>query len=127
MERLKITTLLFLLVVGSGLAQNRDNIQKVEDPYRLFRGAILKTDLRVNAPVLINVEYRSLKDIGYDKAVSANQEVELRNLLSNPGGYANQNLMYQPAIVLDGLLMNDNSQLLNPVQLNPLDFIIWPN
>ncbi|MDT0607373.1 hypothetical protein [Croceitalea rosinachiae] len=55
MKEIKISVVLFLSCIGLTYAQDLTKNQKVESPYRLIRGVVLKTDLTMTAATLNKV------------------------------------------------------------------------
>lgn len=111
MKKVKITLLMLILSLGYGYSQERLEVQNVDSPYRLLKGPIVMSDLRMSVTVLNGLEenqqtvtsfnHGDMSD-GQDQMDKAITIISRNQLTPNP--YANQ-----PAIVLDGFLIDNNS------------------
>jgi len=120
MKEIKILVLLFLTCIGLTYAQDRSKVLKVESPFRLLQGVTIKSDLRIMASIPIKVEY--IQNEWNNSTHHGNQNLST-NIDTNEASQLwlhfsvlNQDNIAQPAIVIDDVLLNENSQRLNPVQ-----------
>ncbi|MEM8929180.1 MAG: hypothetical protein AAGC45_13350 [Bacteroidota bacterium] len=120
MKEIRITAILILSCISLAYAQDLNETKKVESPFRLLRGVVLKNDFRMTASIpttvtLIEGRRQNGSDFQNNQhsAVVDNKEsssIWLRISLLNQDNIA------QPAIIMDDVLINENSQRLNVVQ-----------
>jgi hypothetical protein len=111
MKKIKITLLALVASFGYSYAQEAIEVRKVDSPYRLLKGVVIKTDLRMKVTVLNGFNENDVTYAMRDNEVQTkgrNRSAQvvsifLRNRLT-PNPYNNQ-----PAIVLDGFLIDSNS------------------
>lgn len=112
MKKVKIMLLMLTLFLGYGYAQERLEVQRVDSPYRLLKGPMLISDLRMSATILNGFSRGQVtataRNNGYKSDVQDQTErtvsVFFRNQILGPNPIGNQ-----PAIVLDGFLIDNNS------------------
>ncbi|MEO0573167.1 MAG: hypothetical protein AAF039_15775 [Bacteroidota bacterium] len=117
MKKFKIVTMLFVLSIGSIFAQDQMKALKVDAPFRLFQGVVIKSDLRITTTILNQIEYGPTE---------TNDTTSNERYSTTFFNFINQRGALRPAIVLDGFLVNDNSQRLNPIQFPTFNFF-WRN
>ena len=126
MKKIKITLLLFVLGLGYSYAQDHLEVKKVESPYRLLKGVTLVNDLRMTTTTLNGVDKtmyeRPSNAFGNNTTNFGNNEIS--PFWRQSGATLGQYRTLFPAIVVDGLLINDNSQRLNPVAFPTFD-LTW--
>lgn len=122
MKKFKIVTMLFVLSIGSIFAQDQMKALKVDAPFRLFQGVVIKSDLRITTTILNQIEYGPTE---------TNDTTSNERYSTTFFNFINQRGALRPAIVLDGFLVNDNSQRLNPIQFPTFNFFwrnrFWPD
>ena len=117
----RIGRILSLAVSSIGLSYGQTaDIAKVESPFRLVRDVVIKNDLRAATTVLSGFKY----DPSEIQKPPSEDSTPLS--IGHGSSLLNQNTIQRPAIVLDGFMVNDNSQRLNPVQFSTFGFF-WQN
>ncbi len=123
----------FALTIGTVLfagliyGQERRALAKVDSPYRLLKGVIIKNDLRMAATVPNNVVFVELAGGVAAPDIQGNQ---VFTWAGNQPLYLNQRQAiidpFQPinpsGFVVDGVLVNDNSQRFNAVLFPPFGY-----
>ena len=97
--------------------------KKVDSPYRLIKGVTLVTDLRLTTTTLNAVDQAMYS--GQNGDILGNKVTSFQNN-EIPPFWRQRNILGQyrtifPALVVDGLLTNDNSQRSNPVSFPAFD------
>ena len=129
MKKVSITILTLLLCLGFGYAQENLEVRKVDSPYRLLKGVTLVNDLRMTTTtlngVIVGVQENPNPKVSGNNDSSQTRDKEMELYWRQRNRFAQYRNLF-PALVLDGVLTNDNSQRLNPVSFPTFD-LTWQN
>ncbi|MEM1260145.1 MAG: hypothetical protein AAGH81_16570 [Bacteroidota bacterium] len=119
MKKIGIVVVL-LSSIGFTYAQDLNEIKKVESPFRLLRGVVLKNDFRMTASIPAKVTFIDGQQ-NNDSDFRNNQQNTFVDTKESSSlwlkiSLLNQDNIAQPAFIMDDVLINENSQRLNVVQ-----------
>ena len=112
------------------MAQETAIAHKVESPFRLIRGVMLKSDLTMTVETINQMDHRVLavnKISNIQGPTDNNQNIGStisRTIFARPHGLPNQNSIFQSPIVLDGFLVSTNPQNIGSLQV-PTYNLAW--
>ncbi len=113
MKKIKLILLFSLLYGAFGHAQNSFELQKVDSPFRLVKGVIIKSDLRMTATILEGIKQNTIAYNARENAIWTNGQSQSDRMIAifsrNQLSPNNPNINFQPAIVMDGFLIDNNS------------------
>lgn len=120
MKEIKIAILLLLSCLSFTYAQDLMKVQKLDSPFRLLRGVVLKNDFRMIASIPFEIEFIEHNGNEAFHLGNSHQNSVIDNHSLNP------TLFLGRIIIIDGAIINDKSQVLSPVQF-PLTSFSGPN